>query len=128
MGDGDDQSAAIASVNLHFKNGQIVGEDLPSAEEQEALFNELVELSKTDQVRYYHRKREVAALLGIPQGVVDSQVKHIIKALETQVGGGAGDEDAIIIRDLVFIALRQAELHRNAIKDLFATFKRDGHL
>jgi hypothetical protein len=124
MGDGDDQ--AIASINLHFKNGQIVGQDLPSAEEQEALFEELVELSKTDKVRYHWRKREVAKLLDTPEGVIDDQVKLLIKALETKVGGG-GDEDAVIIRELLVIAILKAELYRSP-KDMFATFERDGHL
>jgi hypothetical protein len=100
MSDGDDQSAAIASVNLHFRNGQIVGEDLPSAEEQEALFEELVELSKTDKVRYHWRKREVAKLLDVTEAVIDGQVKLLIKALETKVGGDA-DVNEVIIRGVI---------------------------
>jgi hypothetical protein len=91
---------------------------MSNREEQEALFNELVELSKTDKVRYHWRKREVAALLGnVPDYIIEGQVKLLIKALETKVGGGA-DENEVIIRELLVIALRQAELHRNAIKDL----------
>jgi hypothetical protein len=124
----NDDDKAIASVNLHFKNGQIVGEDLPSEEEQEALINELVELYKTNKIRYYHRKREVAALLGdTPEYVIDGHVKLLIKALETQVGGAGEKDDVRIPRELVFIALSKAELYRSP-EDVFATFERYGHL
>jgi hypothetical protein len=126
MGDGDDQSAAIASVNLHFKDGQIVGQDLPSEEEREALINELVELSKTDKIRYYWRKREVAALFGAPEYVIDDQVKLLIKALETKVGGGLDAFD-VVVMELLVTAIRKAELYRSP-EDLFASFERDGHL
>jgi hypothetical protein len=114
------------SINLHFKNGQIVGQDLPSEEEREAFINELVELSKTDKIRYYHRKREVAALLGVPEYVIDDQVKLLIKALETKVGGGLDAFD-LVVMELFVIAIRKAELYRSP-EDVFATFERDGHL
>jgi hypothetical protein len=104
--------------------GQVVGKDMPTEEEQKAWLLELVELNRTHPVKYYRRKKEVAELLNVPMGVIDAQVSSLKDALKADTGS-AEDEVAQQVLD---IGLTQSTLWHTPDRVTYASFERNGHV
>jgi hypothetical protein len=108
----------------------LTSEGQTDAEEQavqEALFLELANLQRTNPAKYYGRKKEVSALLGIPMGVIDAQVGSIEKALKANTNTPDDDTDTVA-EELFGIGVSRSTLWHNADHVAYASFQRDGHL
>jgi hypothetical protein len=121
MADDDDENV----VPLHETADE---GDAPSEEQQEAWFMELVELKRTDRIKYERRKKEVAKLLGVTNlKVIDAQVNIVEKSLTANTGPDDDDDDPAV-QELFDIGYTKSDLWHNFDGVEYATFERNGHL
>ena len=112
-------------VQQKIREGQTVGLNLN--EEQNAALTELCVLYRTDPITYAIRLKELKPKFGgVATKYIEVQVKKIVEQVAPTEVKFENDDD--IVKELVRIAKREADLWHNEYKIGYATVEREGHI